>query len=90
MVTVPVGKCDSYLFTAFCCWRGWLVVRFYDVSFLVSNLWSLHTCYLVYQEQTLYQNGIINSLKNKGQNLYTFWCSCAHKIWLVTPTLIKA
>jgi len=23
MVTVLIRKCNCYLFTAFCCWRGW-------------------------------------------------------------------
>jgi len=38
-----------------------LVLRFCDVSFLVSNFLSLHTCQLDYQEHTLYQNGNIHN-----------------------------
>jgi len=39
-----------------------LVLRFCDVSFLVSNFLSLHTCHLGFQEHTLYQNGNRNSV----------------------------
>ena len=57
-----------------------LVLRFYDVSFLVSNFLSSHTCHLGCQEYMLYTNGnILNSFCNKGQNLCTGWCSCRHK-----------
>jgi hypothetical protein len=57
------------------------VLRFYDVSFLVSNFLSLQNCHLGYQELTLYQNGnILNSVRNNGQSLCTYWCSCMQKI----------
>jgi len=59
MLTVLTGKCDWYLFMAFVvdvvdniCNLVW---RFYDVSFLLSNFLSSHTCHLGYQELTLYQ-----------------------------------
>jgi hypothetical protein len=40
-----------------------LVLQFYDLSFMVSNFLSLHTCHLGYQEHTLYKNGnILNSV----------------------------
>jgi len=57
-----------------------LVLRFYDVSFLVSNFWSLHACHLDYQEHTLYQNGnVSNSLLNMDNYLCIWWCSGMHK-----------
>ena len=59
-----------------------MVLRCYYVSFLVSNIWSLHACHLDYKEHTLYQNGNIrNSVWNKGNYLCTCWCSCMHIKW---------
>jgi hypothetical protein len=64
----------TYLFTTFCVVDVVdntcnLVLRYYDVSFIVSNFLSLDTCHLGYQEYTLYKNGnILNSFCNKSQN----------------------
>ena len=52
MCAVLMGQCEWYLFTTLCCDVAdmVMVLRCYYVSFLVSNIWSLHACHLDYQE----------------------------------------